>query len=129
NFSTLLTNFPMTFSQKIPLFSLLLHFPLFGQISLNVTLLDSCDSDTILHSSTNVKFSGVWGYEKNGREYAIIGSTEGAHFFEISDDKLKFVDFVQGAFSSTMVIHREIKTFENYAYIVCDEGASNLQIV
>lgn len=105
------------------------YFHLSGQSNLNVKLLDSWNSDTIIHNSYGVKFSDVWGYEQNGREYAMICSTEGVHFFEVIDDKLKFADFVKGTFSSTTVVNRDVTTFKHYAYTVCDHGPSNLQII
>lgn len=100
-----------------------------GQDRLNIDLLDNWDSDTIIHNSSKVKFSDVWGYEKDGQEYAMICSTEGVHFFEIIANKLRFVDFVKGTFSSTMVINRDVTTFKHYAYTVSDHGPSNLQII
>lgn len=104
-------------------------FHLLGQDRLNIELSDNWDSDTIIHNSTGVKFSDVWGYEQNGREYAMICSTEGVHFFEIENGKLRFADFVEGTFSSTMVINRDVTTFRHYAYTVADHGTSNLQII
>jgi hypothetical protein len=60
----------------------------------------------------------------------MLGSTEGVHFFEITDQNtFELIDFVQGAFSGPTVIHRDIKTYQNYAFMVCDEGSSSLQIV
>lgn len=59
----------------------------------------------------------------------MLGSTEGVHFFKIENDGLQQVDFVEGNFSSTQVVHRDIKTFQHYAYAVCDEGPSMLQII
>lgn len=111
---------------------LLFLFPTFtfGQGSFNVALLDQWYADTLLHNSTDVRFNDCWGYAKNGEEYAFLGSTEGTHAFKISaEGKFEFVDFIAGKFSSPMVIHRDIKTYLNYAYVVCDEGFSSLQII
>lgn len=102
----------------------------FGQGSFNVELLDHWSTDTLLHNSTDVQFNDCWGYTVNDQEYAFLGSTEGTHAFKISaDGQLEFVDFVEGKYTSTMVIHRDIKTYLNYAYAVCDEGFSSLQII
>lgn len=114
---------------SVLIYSVMGYFHLTGQSNLNIKLLDNWNSDTIMHNSYNVKFSDVWGYEQDGREYAMICSTEGIHFFEIADNKLKFTDFVKGTFSSTTVTNRDVTTFKHYAYTVCDHGPSNLQII
>lgn len=96
----------------------------------NVTLLDQWFSDTILTNTSQVRYSGCWAFEQAGREYGIIGSTEGAHFFELTEtDKFKFIDFVPGRFVSSQAINREFKHFKNYVYAVCDDGPSSLQII
>lgn len=102
----------------------------FGQGSFNVQILDNWFEDTLMHNSTDVRFNDCWGYTQDGQEYALAGSTEGTHVFKISDDgQFETIDFVEGNFASTMVIHRDIKTYLNYAYVVCDEGESSLQII
>jgi choice-of-anchor B domain-containing protein len=107
---------------------------LFGRISAqeikNVRLLDHWFSDTILTSSSQVRFSSCWAFVQNGREYGVIGSTEGAHIFELTEqDSLRFVDFVPGRFQSAQAITREYKHYQNYLYATCDEGSSSLQII
>lgn len=110
---------------------LLLVFPIlsWSQDALNVQLLDHWYEDSLLAPSELLRYNDCWGYAQNGHEYAMVGSTEGVHFFEIKGNKLESVDFVQGLFSHPSVIHRDIKTYQNYAYLVCDEGPSSLQIV
>jgi choice-of-anchor B domain-containing protein len=107
---------------------------LFGRISAqeikNVRLLDHWFSDTIMTSSSQVRFSSCWAFVQNGREYGVIGSTEGAHFFELTEqDSLRFVDFVPGRYQSAQAITREYKHYQNYVYAICDEGPSSLQIM
>jgi choice-of-anchor B domain-containing protein len=107
---------------------------LFGRISAqeikNVRLLDRWFSDTIMTSSSQVRFSSCWAFVQNGREYGVIGSTEGAHIFELTEqDSLRFVDFVPGRFQSAQVITREYKNYQNFLYATCDEGPSSLQII
>ncbi len=108
----------------------LLSSPLFAQDYKNITFLDNWFEDSILTSSTTVRFNDCWGFQWNQKEYAVLGSTEGTHFFEISNDnKLIPRDFVQGRFSSAQVVHRDFKSYQNYLYAVCDEGNSSLQII
>jgi hypothetical protein len=107
-------------------------FPLlvFGQESYNVHLLDHWSDNSLLSNSTNVRYNDCWGYTLNGTEYAIAGSTEGIHVFAISEnEEFIAIDSITGHFVSTMVVHRDIKTYKNYAYVVCDEGQSSLQII
>jgi choice-of-anchor B domain-containing protein len=115
--------------------SLFLFFCLFSffaksQYIQNISLLDVWKSDTLLTNSSNVRYSSCWGFERSNKEYAILGSTEGAHFFELSsDNKLNFIDFIPGRYVSSQAITREYKTYRQYAYAVGDEGLSSLQII
>ena len=96
----------------------------------NITFLDNWNEDTLVTNTSNVRYSGCWGFTRNAAEYAIIGSTEGTHFFRLStENKLIQCGFVEGRFNSSQVVHREFKTFGNYAYSICDEGNSSLQII
>lgn len=103
---------------------------LFSQEQKNITFLDNWSEDTLVTNTSLVRYSGCWGFTRNGSEYAIIGSTEGTHFFQLANNNtLKDCGFVEGKFNSSQVIHREFKTFGNYAYSICDEGTSSLQII
>ena len=102
----------------------------FGQNFKNTILLDNWQSDTILSNSSNVRYSGCWGFTQNGKEYAVIGSTEGHHFFCLTEsDSLQFIDFVPGRYVSAQAITREYKTYQNYLYATGDEGDGSLQII
>jgi len=100
-----------------------------AQEAKNITLLDQWFSDTLTTNSSLARYSGCWGFSSNGNEYAVIGSTEGTHFFHITGDKLTPSGFVEGRYNSSFVVHREFKEFGNYGYAVCDEGNSSLQII
>jgi choice-of-anchor B domain-containing protein len=102
----------------------------FGQNFKNTILLDNWQSDTILSNSSNVRYSGCWGFTQNGKEYAVIGSTEGHHFFSLTEsDSLNLIDFVPGRYVSAQAITREYKTYQNYLYATGDEGDGSLQII
>ncbi len=102
----------------------------FAQLQKNITLLDHWEEDSLVCNSSLVRYSGCWGFEYSGNEYAAIGSTEGTHFFRLAEnDRLTPCGFVEGRYNSPFVIHREIKTLRNYAYSICDEGTSSLQII
>lgn len=101
-----------------------------AQSSKNVTLLDHWTDNTLI-SAQNIRFNEVWYFQRNDREYSIIGSTEGTHFFEIMpDDKLRNVGFIQGDFPSAQVHNRDFRDFGNYVYAVADQGENSaLQII
>ena len=123
--------FSITLKAKI-LFVLtfLLAQTLSGQSSLNVTLLDNWQDEEIITNSSELRYNDCWGYVQSGIEYAVLGSTEGIHFFEIKDNNtFQFIEFIEGKFSSTAVVHRDIKIYNNFLYAVCDEGESSLQII
>ncbi len=112
------------------LFCLLLPVSVFGQDSKNIELLDRWSADTLLVNSLGMRYNDCWGFVVNGNEYAVAGSTEGTHFFQISSsNKLVPIDFVNGNFADASVIHRDMKSYGNYLYSVCDEGLSSLQII
>ena len=114
------------------LFILIFLSPLFAQsqISKNIELLDNWQDNSLMVNSSQVRYNDCWGFVKNDQEYAIAGSTEGVHFFGITEsDRFEQLDFVSGKYSSSMVIHRDIKVYGDYAYAVCDEGESSLQII
>ena len=101
-----------------------------GQEQKNITFLDNWSEDSLITNTSLVRYSGCWGFMRENKEYAIIGSTEGTHFFLLDEtNQLKSCGFIEGKFSSSQVIHREFKTFGKYAYSICDEGNSSLQII
>lgn len=75
-------------------------------------------------------YNEIWGYAKDGNEYAIIGTTSGTHIFDVTNPATsEEVVFIDAALTGPQVIHRDYHDYEDYLYIVCDEGASTLQIV
>lgn len=110
-------------------FFILCFSVVYGQEFRNTTLLDNWQDSNLLTTSSKIRYNDCWGYSKDGKDYAMIGSTEGVHFFSIENNQLNYIDSITGTYSHQWVIHRDIKTYENYAYLVCDEGPSTLQIV
>ncbi len=99
---------------------LMTHSTVYGQGSDNVTLLASIDP----RPSTG--YNDCWGYTAtDGREYALIGAYTGTSIIDITDtDNVSEVDFISGSFS----IWRDIKTYQNYAYVV-NESGGGMQII
>ncbi len=75
-------------------------------------------------------YNEIWGYaDQAGREYAIIGSSEGTYFIDVTVPTAPvIVDFERSRDTVTLAIHRDYKTYQNYCYAVADEGDNSLQI-
>lgn len=90
------------------------------------------DPDIVGSSFYENKYNEVWGVVKDGSEYAIIGSTDGTHFFNMDDisetEELQGA-FVEGKATGGAIIHRDFHDYNGYLYAVADEGPSSLQII
>lgn len=101
-----------------------------SQESKNITLLDNWRNYKLIQYTNGPQYNEVWGFVENGKEYAVAGSTEGTHIFDITDEnKLEELDFVRGEYSNVNVVHRDYHDYNGYLYAVCDEGESSLQIM
>ena len=99
----------------------------FSQIQQNLPLLSNWDDNTLPTAWTGT-YNDCWGYvDANGREYAILGAINGTFFFDVTDPLLPVMISYQPGKDSGGV-HRDYKTYQHYAYGVCDEGNSSLQI-
>lgn len=96
-----------------------------------VQLLFNWDDTTLVGSTAfDNTYNEIWGYAADSREYAIIGSTAGTHFFDVTDPANSVqVDFVPGDAQGGAIIHRDYHDYNGYLYAVSDEGASTLQIM
>ncbi|MCH2141048.1 MAG: choice-of-anchor B family protein [Phycisphaerales bacterium] len=94
-------------------------FSSFGEITLEswLTLADLGGADT---------GNDCWGYvSPSGREYAIIGDSQGTSFVEITDPA---APVILGKISGPNSLWRDVKVFQHHAYIV-SEGGDGIQIV
>ncbi|MBI2966832.1 MAG: choice-of-anchor B family protein [Bacteroidetes bacterium] len=104
-------------------------FPAFSQPynSQNITLFAKWDTSiTIAEPTYGIRYNSVWGWvdPQDNREYAIIGSTDGTYFIEVTDPSNPAVrDYVAGRRDSC--IWREYKTYQNYCYMVSDDNSPN----
>lgn len=99
---------------------------------LNTNLLFHWEDTTLIPSwQYDNTYNEIWGVEINDSEFAIIGSTEGTHFFDVSNPaSATEVAFIAGAFTGSSVVHRDYHDYNGYLYAVCDEGnTSTLQIM
>jgi len=103
---------------------LLFLIPLFvhGQTQLN--LLYNWD-DTSIPSSVYNSYNETWGVVANDHEFAIIGSTAGTHFIDLTDmnnpQELPNA-FVAPSNSTTGVVHRDYHDYQCYLYAICQQG-------
>ena len=95
------------------------------------TLLGTWDDPALPGSAAyNNTYNEVWGVAVNGREFAILGSTMGTHYIDVTDPTNPVqVAFVPGKATGSQIIHRDYDTYQNYIFGVCDEGPSSLQIM
>ena len=112
-------------------FIFLLPISLFAQDSQNVELLFHWDEDSLVGSQIfDNTYNEIWGIVHDQREYAIIGSTAGTHFFDVtSSTDIHEVAFVAGKVQGSEIIHRDYHDYKDYLYAVSDEGESSLQII
>ena len=115
--------------------TLLSILALISTISLNsqveeLDLLSQWSDSSIPGSALyNNAYNEVWGFAINGHEYAVLGTTLGTHFFDVTDPENIFEkDFYAGADSGPVIIHRDYHDYNGYLYAVSDEGESTLQI-
>jgi choice-of-anchor B domain-containing protein len=99
------------------------------QQSDNVSLFASWSLDDLATNGLGGRYNDVEGLEVNGREYAIVGSTEGTHIVDVTDSAMAVeIHFLPGADGGSFVTHRDYHIHETVLYAVCDQGASTLQI-
>ena len=76
-------------------------------------------------------YNEIWGFVQNGHEFAVIGTTQGVHIFDVTDPVNSYlVASIDGASTSSSVVHRDYHTYNGHLYAVADEmNSSTLQII
>ncbi|HET7692614.1 MAG TPA: choice-of-anchor B family protein [Gemmatimonadota bacterium] len=79
-----------------------------------------------------VRLAGIWGWTdpETGKEYALLGRMDGTSFVDISDPANPvYLGDLPKTEGSQGAIWREIKVYENHAFIVADgAGAHGMQV-
>ncbi len=99
--------------------------------SLNMNLLAHLDPETDLTGTDSRKYSGCWGWYQAAKhkEYAIVGTSKQTYFIDVTNPSAPIISDSVGA-KHTGCTWREMKTYQNYCYIVSDQCQPNgLQIV
>ncbi len=96
-----------------------------AQQALNLTRIARWDNAS-LPIRDSLQYNDCWGFEKNGREYAVLGSLTKTHFIEITNTPTltEVANFTLGANS----IWRDYKYYKGYMYGVADEGSEGLRV-
>lgn len=91
------------------------------------------DPSIVPTAAFNGAYNEIWGLFVNDHEIAVIGSTEGTHFIDVTDptNPTEIMDaFVPGATSGPDLIHRDYHDYQGFLYAVADENNnSTLQII
>lgn len=95
--------------------------------SQNISLLSliNPNSGTVGVGPDGRRYSGNWGWYQSSlnKEYAIVGSSIGTYFIDVTNPVTPSVSaFVPGKQGCTW---REIKTYQNYCYVVSDDSSPN----
>lgn len=134
-FSVFLYSIPAT---KLPMKKLLLALcaiPLFANAqtydSQNVGMLGQWNNPAQPAEPTyGIKYQGVWGWYQasTNKEYAIIGTSTGTEFIDVTNPATPVeCDYIPATHGN--LIWHEIKTYQNYVYIVSDDAAPNSFII
>jgi choice-of-anchor B domain-containing protein len=99
--------------------------------SLNINLLSHLDPEKDNTGSDGRKYSGCWGWAQTNKnkEYAIVGTSSQTYFVDVTNPSNPVIsDSVKA--KKTGCTWREIKTYQNYCYMVSDDNSPNsFQIV
>jgi choice-of-anchor B domain-containing protein len=74
--------------------------------------------------------NSLWGWRdpQTGREYALMGLNNGTAFVDISDPEAPvYVGFLR-AFNNTTSAWRDIKTYQNHAFVVSEATGHGMQV-
>lgn len=98
---------------------------------LNVNLLSHLDPEKDNTGNDGRKYSGCWGWYQASKqkEYAIVGTSSKTYFIDVTNPSSPTIsDSVKA--TKTGCTWRELKTYQNYCYIVSDDAPPNsFQIV
>lgn len=89
------------------------------------------DSTLVGSNQYNNTYNEIWGVVANGVEYAVLGSTKGTHFLDVTDPSVSVeVVVIDGGTTGGQIVHRDYHDHQGFLYAVADEGSqSTLQIM
>jgi len=96
------------------------------------TLLGRWFDNSLVPSSAHFNtYNEIWGLAVNDHEFAVIGSTLGTHFIDVTDpNNPEELFVVEGGSIGAQIIHRDFHDYKGYLYSIADEGSqTSLQII
>ncbi len=99
-----------------------LFAPILILLCLNVYSQENFNLELLANVSVNEASNDIWGYvDQNGIEYAIMGTQNTTKVYSLEDPSNPIERAsIPGAFTTW----RDIKTFNNHAYVTTDQGGS-----
>jgi choice-of-anchor B domain-containing protein len=90
----------------------------------NFTLASVISPETGTNSNGD-KYSGCWGWTQpvTNKEYAIACSKSGTYWVDVTNPSTPSVSAYHAG-TSTSGVWREVKTYQNFCYVICDDGSS-----
>jgi choice-of-anchor B domain-containing protein len=89
-------------------------------------------TNTDIGARRGIQVNDVWGWEdpETGKEYAIIGRTDGTSFVDLSDPYNPiYLGDLPLTPTANQALHRDVKVYQHYALVVADgAGAHHMQI-
>ena len=86
----------------------------------------SDDENIVIYPSLQSRYNEVWGVAINDTEVAIIGSTMGTHYINVTDPTNPTqIQLVEGMHSGSEILHRDFHEYNGYMYAVADEGTTS----
>lgn len=109
----------------ISVFSTYVSAQTYSSQNISLISLINPNTGTVGVGTDGRRYSGCWGWKHplNNKEYAIVGSSIGTYFIDVSNPSTPSVSaFVSGRQNNT---YREIKTYQNYCYVASDDASPN----
>lgn len=112
------------------LYAVLLASPAWCQQFKNVELLGHWDTTGLPENGREARYNEVWGFEVNGEEFGVIGSTMGTHIIHLPPNNTIYeVAFIPGIQQGEIVVHRDFAFYKGYLYTVGDQNPAGLQVI
>jgi choice-of-anchor B domain-containing protein len=93
--------------------------------ALNFTMIGHINPETGLNMYGD-KYSGCWGWYQPAKkkEYAIACAQSGTYFVDVTNPATPTVSAYRAG-AKTAAVWREVKTYQNYCYVICDDPGNN----
>ena len=83
-------------------------------------------------AARGIQVNDVWGWEdpETGREYALVGRTDGTSFIDLTDpSNPQYLGSLPKTATANRSLWRDIKVYKNHAFVVADgAGAHHMQV-